>query len=139
MAGLLEPPKGGHVVAKTIQLGVLTRSLAPFCHPDPLPGGSYKPVPATSSFEPLLGRVLRLSELHNRSTMGAQGPNAVPPSAYGHYVPIFMGWPRPQGPWGIFPPVWKSSTSCRLFEKETERGVGAMRSKDGKAARDYEM
>ena len=27
----------------------------------------------------------------------------------------------------------------RLFEKETERGVGAMRSKDGKAARDYEM
>ena len=80
-------------------LGNLGRvALAPFCHPDPLPGGSYRPVPATSSFEPLLGRVLRLSGLHNRSTMGTQGPNVVPPSAHGHYdiyVPIFMGWPCP--------------------------------------------
>ena len=64
---------------------------APFCHPDPLPGGSYRPEPATSSFKPLLGRVLRLSVLHNCSTMGTQGPNVVPPSAYGHYVPTFMG------------------------------------------------
>ena len=73
-------------------LGNLGRvALAPFCHPDPLPGGSYRPVPATSSFKPLLGGVLRLSGLHNCSTMGTQGPNVVPPSAYGHYVPIFMG------------------------------------------------
>ena len=77
-------------------------ALAQFCHPDPLPRGSHKPVPATSSFKPLLGRVLRLSGLHNCSTMGTQGPNIVPPSAHGHYVPIFMGLPCPQGPWGIF-------------------------------------
>ena len=77
-------------------LGNLGRvALAPFCHPDPLPRGNYKPVPASPSFEPLLGGVLRLSRLHNCLTMGTRGPNVVPPSAHGHYVPIFMGWPHP--------------------------------------------
>ena len=87
-------------------------ALAPFCHPDPSPGGSYRPVPVTSSFKPLLGRVLRLSGLHNCLTMGTQGPNIVPPSAHGHYVPIFMGLPCPQGPWGIFVQV---VSGCHLM------------------------
>ena len=100
-------------------LGNLGRvALAPFCHPDPLPGGSYRPVPATSSFKPLLGGVLRLSGLHNCSTMGTQGPNIVrnPPSAYGHCAVLcthFHGLATPR--------IIISQVSKMVFQKVSKK------------------